>query len=286
MLPVVLGLSAATCIGVSNILAGTTARRLSPLMVGFWSQTTGIVWCALLLLLLRPPLLPGQIPAGLIAGLAGGVGVVLFYRAMTAGAISLVSPITACAVIFPVAYAVASGETLTLLAAGGLVAIIGGIVLTSLRPTPVRGDPPDTRISTDRRAVMLAMGAAVGFGLFFILIDFAPPASGWGALWTAVGVRCSGFAVQAALALLGRGKLSWPGHSMPAIALAGTLDLTALILISFGATTDAYGIVTALVSLYPVIVALLGFVFLGERLTRAQAIGATLAMAGVLLVSV
>ncbi len=116
MLPVVLGLSAASCIGVSNIVAGITARRVTPLMLGFWSQATGMVWCALLLFVLRPPLLPGQITAGLIAGLAGGVGMVLFYRAMTAGAISLVSPITACAVLFPVVYAIASGESITLLA--------------------------------------------------------------------------------------------------------------------------------------------------------------------------
>ena len=286
MLPVVLGLSAATCIGVSNIVAGITARRLTPLILGFWSQATGAVWCVLLLLVLRPPLLPGQIPVGLIAGLAGGAGMVLFYRSMTAGAISLVAPITACAVIFPVVYSLASGETLTFVASAGLVAIIAGIVLASLRLTPVHGDPPDTRISTDRRAIILAIGAAVGFGLFFILIDFAPPASGWGALWTASGVRCSGFAVQIALALLARRELAWPGPNLPAIALTGTLDLASLILISFGATTDAYGIVTALVSLYPVIVALIGFVFLGERLTRAQTIGATLAMAGVLLISV
>ena len=123
MLPIALGLGAATCIGFSNIVAGLTARRLTPLIVGFWSQATGMVWCALLLLVLRPPLLPGQIPAGLIAGLAGGVGMVLFYRAMTAGAISLVSPITACAVIFPVVYSIASGEALTLLAACGLVLV-------------------------------------------------------------------------------------------------------------------------------------------------------------------
>lgn len=286
MLPVVLGLSAASCIGVSNIVAGISARRLSPLTLGFWSQATGMVWCAFLLIVLRPPLLTGQIPAGLIAGLAGGVGMVLFYRAMTAGAISLVSPITACAVIFPVVYSIASGETLTLLSATGLVAILAGIVLASLRLTPVRGEPPDTRIATDRRAVLLAIGAAIGFGLFFILIAAAPPASGWGALWTASGVRFSGFAVQVALALIARKELAWPGHHLPATTVTGTLDLTSLILVSFGATTDAYGIVTALVSLYPVIVALLGFAVLGERLTRAQAIGATLAMAGVVLVSV
>ncbi len=286
MLPIALGLGAATCIGFSNIVAGTTARRLTPLIVGFWSQATGAVWCALLLLALRPPLLSGQIAGGLIAGLAGGAGIVLFYRSMAAGAISLVAPITACSVVFPVIYAIASGETPTLPVAAGFVAIIGGIVLASLRPTPVRGDPPASRISTDRRAVALAIGAAAAFGAFFILLDFAPPASGWGALWTAGAVRLSGFGVQIALALLGSRRLAWPGRYAPAVALAGTLDLTSLILISFGSTTDAYGIVTALVGVYPVIAALLGVVFLGERLTRVQATGATLAMAGVLLVSI
>jgi len=286
VLPVVLGLSAATCIGFSNIVAGITARRLTPLIVGFWSQATGAVWCVLLLVILRPPLVAGQISAGLIAGLAGGAGMVLFYQSMTTGAISLVAPITACSVVFPVIYAIASGETPTLAVSAGLVAIISGIVLASLRPTPVRGDPPDTRISTDRRAIALAIVAAAAFGAFFILIDFAPPVSGWGTVWTAGAVRLSGFTVQIALALFGPRRLAWPGRYAPAVALAGTLDLTALLLISFGAMTDAYGIVTALVGLYPVIVALLGVVFLGERLTRAQATGATLAMAGVLLVSV
>jgi drug/metabolite transporter (DMT)-like permease len=286
VLPVVLGLSAATCIGFSNIVAGLTARRLTPLIVGFWSQATGTVWCALLLLVLRPPLVSGQISGGLLAGLAGGAGIVFFYQSMTTGAISLVAPITACSVVFPVIYAIASGETPTLLVAIGLVTIIGGIVLASVRPTPVRGDPPDSRIATDGRAIALAIVAAAMFGAFFILLDFAPPVSGWGALWTAGGVRLSGFAVQIALALLGPRRLAWPGRYAPAVALAGTLDLTALLLISFGAMTDAYGIVTALVGLYPVIVALLGVVFLGERLTRVQATGATLAMAGVLLVSV
>ena len=286
MLPVVLGLSAATCIGFSNLVAGITARRLTPLIVGFWSQATGAAWCALLLLIFRPPLVPGQIPAGLIAGLAGGAGILLFYRSMAAGAISLVAPITACAVVFPVGYAIASGEALSLPVAAGLVAIISGILLASLRPTPVRGNPPDTRISTDRRAALLAIGAAIAFGAFFILIDFAPPASGWGALWTAGAVRCSGFGVQIAMTMLGPRRFAWPGHYAPAVALAGTLDLTSLILISFGSTTNSYGIVTALVGLYPVIAALLGVVFLGERLSRVQATGATLAMAGVLLVSV
>ena len=56
-------------------------------------------------------------------------------------------------------------------------------------------------------------------------------------------------------------------------------------LIGIGTMTNAYGIVTALVGLYPVVTALLGTIVLGERLTRLQATGATLAFVGVLLVS-
>ena len=286
MLPVVLGLSAAVSIGVANIAAGLASRRLTPLLAGFWAQATGATICTVLLLLLRPPLLPAQLPWGMIAGLAGGSGMVLFYRAMATGAISLVSPITACAVVFPVLYALASGESPTPLAAAGIVAIIGGIALVSVRPAPVLGDPTDTGFAADRGAIPLAVAAAVAFGAFFILIDLAPSARGWGTLWTAAAVRYSGFAVQLALVLTSRRRVAGPGRYTPAVLVAGTLDLFSLILISFGATTDAYGIVTALVGLYPVVAALIGVVALGERLTRIQASGATLAMAGVLLVSV
>jgi drug/metabolite transporter (DMT)-like permease len=286
VLPVALGLTAALSIGVSNIVAGLASRRLTPLTVGFWAQATGMVLCALLLLLLRPPLLAGQIPWGLIAGLAGGAGMVVFYRAMAVGAISLVSPITACAVVFPVLYSVASGENPTPLATAGIVAIIGGIVLASLQPAPVHGDPTDTGPAGDRRAITLAVLAAMLFGAFFILIDLAPAASGWGTLWTAAAVRCSGFSVQLLLVLLGPRRLASPGRYAPWVVLAGTLDLFSLILINFGATTDSYGIVTALVGLYPVVAMLLGVVALRERLTRIQTSGAVLAMAGVLLVSV
>jgi drug/metabolite transporter (DMT)-like permease len=286
VLPLGLGLGAAACIGVGNIAAGIASRRLGPLATGFWSQGIGATICALLLLLLRPPLVADQIPWGLLAGLAGGVGATLYYRSMAAGAISLVSPITACAVVIPVAYAIASGESLTPLTAAGIVAIIGGVVLASLQPAPVPGDPTDTGIAGDRRAVVFAVAAAVAFGIFFIVIDLAPQSGGWGTIWTTGAVRLSGFGVQAALVAFGPRRVSLPGRYAPAVAASSVLDLTSLILISFGAMTDAYGLVTALVGVYPVFTALIGVALLGERLTRIQASGATLAMAGVLLVSV
>ena len=286
MLPITLGLGSAACIGIADFAAGLASRRVSSLLVGFWSQASAVVMGAVLLLLLRPPMAPGQIPWGLAAGFGTGIGLALLYRAMSYGAISLVGPITACSIVFPVIFSLATGETVTPLAAAGIVSIITGVVLASLQPAPVIGDPTDTGLAGDRRAVTLAIFAAVAFGAFFILIGLAPQASGWGSLWTAGAARVTAFGVQAALVLTGPRTVSWPGRQGVIIAGAGILDQTSLVLVSIGAMTDSYGIVTALVGLYPVVMVLLGVVFLGERLTRIQASGASLAIAGVLLVSV
>jgi drug/metabolite transporter (DMT)-like permease len=238
----------------------------------------------LLLLVVRPPLVPGQALWGLAAGVATGAGLALMYRAMASGAISLVAPITACSVVFPVIYSLASGETLTPLTAAGIVAVIVGVVLVSLQPTPAIIDAARDG-GGDRQAIMLAIAAAVTFGVFFILIDLAPQADGWGTLWTAGPARLSAFAVQAGLVLLGPRRLVAPGRYTPHVMTAGALDQVSLILLGIGAMTNAYGIVTVLMGLYPVITALLGVILLRERLTPVQASGATLAMAGVLLVS-
>jgi drug/metabolite transporter (DMT)-like permease len=286
VLPIALGLGAAASVGAADFCAGIATRRISPLIVGFWTQGIGGIVIGCLIVLLRPPLAAGQIPWGLGAGLATGIGLALMYRAMAVGALSLVGPITACSVVFPVVYSVARGETLAPLAAAGVVAIISGVVLASLQPAPVVGDPTDTGIAGDRRAAALALAAMVGFGAFYILIDLSPQTGDWGTLWTVGSTRASAFGVQAVLLALGLRRISGPGRTFPLVAVAGVLDQTALVLIGLGARTDAYGIVTALAGLYPVVMVLLGTIVLGERLTRFQASGATLAITGVLLVSV
>jgi drug/metabolite transporter (DMT)-like permease len=282
MLPIALGLAAAACVGFGDFSAGVASRRLAPILVGFWAQGTALVLGGLLLLFMRPPLVAGQAPWGLAAGLATGVGLALLYRAMSVGAIALVAPITACSVVFPVVYAIAGGEAVTPLTVFGIVAIIAGVVLASLQPGPVRDDLVR---AADRRAVALAIVAAVAFGAFFIMIDVAPQAGGWGTLWTAGAARLSAFAVQVGLVLLGPRRLSGPGRYAPHVAAAGALDQASLVLLGVGAMTDAYGVVTVLMGLYPVITALLGVILLGERLTRMQTSGVTLALAGVMLVS-
>jgi drug/metabolite transporter (DMT)-like permease len=287
VLPVVLGLGSASCIGVADFIAGIASRRFPPLMVGFWVQLVALVLTAAMMALLRPPLdAPAQIAWGLAAGVGSGFGLLLLYRALAAGAMSLVAPIVACSVVLPVVFAIARGEVVTLLSGGGIAAVFAGIVLASLQPAPVPGDPTDTGKAGDRLAVGYAIGAALGFGLFLILIDIGATGSAAASLWTTSASRVTAFGVQVAVVLAGRRQIARPGRLLPALAAVAALDQGANVLLGLGAVTEAYGIVTILFGLYPVVTALLGTLLLGERLTRIQATGATLAVVGVMLVSV
>ena len=78
-----LALGSAALYGAADFLGGLAARRANTLAIVVMSQG-----CGLVLLVLSLPLLPEATPAardlawGGVAGLAGGVGVTLLYRAL------------------------------------------------------------------------------------------------------------------------------------------------------------------------------------------------------------
>ena len=122
-------LGSAALYGTTDFLGGLAARRAYTLAIVVTSQG-----CGLALLVLSLPLLPEATPAardlawGGVAGLAGGVGVTLLYRALAVGRMAVVAPTTAvCAVMIPVVTDVLPGERLPPLA-------ILGVTLSSLYP--------------------------------------------------------------------------------------------------------------------------------------------------------
>ena len=107
-----LALLAAAAYGAGDFLGGLVARRATTTGAVVVSQGFGLV-----LLLLGSPLLPAaqvtrtDVGWGAVAGLTGGVGVALLYRALSIGPMSIVAPVTAiCAVLVPVAAGAAFGE--------------------------------------------------------------------------------------------------------------------------------------------------------------------------------
>jgi drug/metabolite transporter (DMT)-like permease len=286
VLPVAIGLGAAACIGVADFVAGISSRRIAPLQVGFWVQLLALGVVAITLLVTRPAFALGPALWGLAAGIGSGIGVTLLYRALAAGAMSLVAPIVASGVVLPVVFSLLQGETLTPFSGSGVTAVFAGILLASVQPaTPGEGSAV-SRAGGERHAVLCAIGSALGFGMFLVLIDVGAAASAADSLWTTSASRITAFGIQALLVLLGPRAVVHPGPVLPGLVAIAVLDQAATVLLGFGAVTEAYGVVSILFGLYPVVTALLGAVILGERLTRLQGSGAILAVVGVMLVSV
>lgn len=149
-----LALGAALFYGGSDFLGGLAARRISTVVTVAVSQCAG-----LLLLFVMVPLLPDASPSradllwGVAAGVSGGLGVALLYRALAIGTMAIVAPITAvCAVIIPVVIAVALGERPTMLATLGIVLAIAAIALVSRGQPAGAADPREEEKSRSAAA--------------------------------------------------------------------------------------------------------------------------------------
>src|ERR1700674_3056276 len=107
-----LAIGSALLYGAADFTGGLATRRAGTIPVVALSQLSGLVLLALLL-----PLLPHASPSradllwGVCAGLTGGIGVALLYRALAIGKMAGVAPTTAvCAVAIPVLVSVLLGE--------------------------------------------------------------------------------------------------------------------------------------------------------------------------------
>ena len=99
------------------------------------------------------------------AGISGTVGLGALYRGMAVGAIGVVAPLSSASAVIPVGVGIATGERPSGLQLGGVAFALVGVVLASRERIEGR-----VRIAA---GVELALLAAAGFGLYFVLIDHA-----------------------------------------------------------------------------------------------------------------
>jgi drug/metabolite transporter (DMT)-like permease len=283
-----LGLSSGLCWGAADFFGGMQSRRLPALTVAFWSQVAGAVGLLLALAVLRAP--PGPIGAGigwgLVGGVASGCALVLFYRGLAEGTMSVVAPVSACGAIVPVAAALLTGDQPSALAGLGVLAAITGVVLVSrTRPLtpgrPARARRPG-RPWRPGRVLGMALGSALGFGLFYVFVDAGTTGSRGAPLWVIAGARASSLMMLSTIALVGRrSALRWPGRRIGPVALVGIGDTGANLLFAYAAITGNLAVVGVLGSLYPVATVVLARWLLGERLSGGQNAGVVLALTGV-----
>jgi len=217
---------------------------------------------------------------GFVAGLSGGIGVALLYRALAVGAMAVVAPTTAViAAMIPVLFAFALGERLRLVTWSGVALALIAIALVS---RPVRQNdskPGQTRALPPGFALALLSGVAVG--IFFLSLARTSTTAG---MWPLVAARIASIALFGLIALITGRTLRMSATPLATAVTGGALDMAANALYMIAARIGPLSVVVTLASLYPASTVLLARVVLGERLSVVQIGGIVCALAAVLII--
>jgi drug/metabolite transporter (DMT)-like permease len=276
-LAVLLALASSVVWGTADFGGGLVSRRLPTVTVTVLSQLAGFV--ALLVVFgLRAGGLDGRSFAlGLAAGAGGGIGLAAFYRALSLGTMSIVSPLVACGAVVPLVISLATGERPSAIALAGAAVALAGAVLASVEER--RGAARERA-----RAITLALVAAGALGLFTYFLGLGSREGS--ALSTLVGARVGSLTLLVALAAAMRAPLAVGRRMLLPVAAVGLCDVAANALFAAASGHGLLSIVAVLGSLYPVTTVVLAHLVLGERLTPLQLTGVAVALAGVAALSV
>jgi drug/metabolite transporter (DMT)-like permease len=281
---------AAAAWGVGDFAGGIATRLSSIATAVLLAQLVGLAASALFLAVSAEPMPgPEALLWGAAAGVAGAGGLGAFYLALSRGTMGLVAPMTALlAAAWPAAFVLLTGATVSVAALAGMAVALAAIVLISMPDRRFGGPVMPTYHGSRGREWLLVVGAALGFGGFFILVDASHDAGGavW---WPLFMVKLAGLASVLAVILvlmpLGRAPALRPGRAALLVGcLAGFGDLGGNLFFVLASSEGELAVVIVLTSLYPVVTALLARAFLHERLSPLRALGVGLAVVGVILI--
>lgn len=262
--------------GTSDFVAGFCSRRLPVRTLLIGSKITGLV-LAVVFLAVRSGPLPTGTRLLVLSAVAGALGVPamgLLYRAIRDGSLVLVAPVAAGAALVPVGWGLLHGERL---GAGGTVGAVAALAGMTLASWPSRQTAARER---RRSAVWCAAGAALGFGVYFVLLHEAAPADPYGA--TAYARIAGGLTALALFAATRHRATGGLPRALWALPVAvGVLETVGDGAFAVAASGAAIGSAAVVASLYPAVTVLLNTVLLRERIPAVHLCGVISALVGV-----
>lgn len=278
---VLMGLLAALCWGGTDFLVGINARAVGVKKAVFFGQLVGFIIMSLLLLCL-PKLsvqaanaYSGGWVAGFIASLFTVSGSLSLSRAFAIGKASIVAPLVTSYGVVTATLSWLSGETLSTTQLVGLGVCLAGVILATLSS---EGDEHKKHTST--QSVLYALFAALLYGgSFWLQGKYALPELGATAmLWLGYAVG-----LMSLTGMLVKEPLPFslpPMRYYSSLLGASFLNLGGFSTFALGATYGSVAIVTIISTLSGGVAAILGFLFLKERLQPVQVAGVLGVLAG------
>ena len=142
-----------------------------------------------------------------------------------------------------------------------------------------------SRDQASRSALLLALGAAVGFASWYLLID---QVADEGRLWVLIASRGASSVLLVAIVLATKARDGIPGLRpvLPFVVTAGILDVGANVFFVLARGDISVALAATISGLYPLFTMTLARLFLGERLPRLGFLAVVMAVAGTVLISV
>jgi drug/metabolite transporter (DMT)-like permease len=279
-----LGLAASFFWGASDFLGGLATRRAHVFLVVAVAHSLSLG-----LLLMIVEVMHSPIPAlryalfGLCAGVFGGVALILYYQALSLGAMGLTTAVTGLlTAVIPVVYSFVTQGSPKFSQIAGFLLAAAAIGLIAYVPA---GKPRPLGLG-------LAILAGLGFGVFLVVLKVG---GSRGLVWQLIFSRMASASLAIAVSLW---MLLRPGNDaiwrkearensfLWIAGSAGAIEAAGSLLYMRAAREGRLDVAAVLASLYPVVTILLAAWFLKERTTSSQALGMALALAAVVLVSI
>ena len=128
--------------GAADFLGGLASRKTSVFGVVALSQMVGLVALLALLPWLGGPVEAADLWWGAAAGLAGAAGLVVFFRTLARGVMSVIAPVTAVtAAAVPVLVGLLAGDRIGVWSAVGIGLALAAVVLVSAEGGLERAEP-------------------------------------------------------------------------------------------------------------------------------------------------
>jgi uncharacterized membrane protein len=272
--PILFGLLSALTWGAGDFNGGLAAKRSNPYGV---IAVAHIISLGLLLALI--PIIGEPVPPmqdwlwGGAAGLTGAVGLLLLYRALAEGRMSVAAPVSALlAAALPVLVGIFRDGNPGLWVLFGFVLALAAVWLVS------GGEGLAIRFDELRQPVI----AGISFGAFFIFMERASQTS---LLWPLVAIRLVSITSMLGYAIITRQPWLPKRESLVPIILSSILDTIGNAAYALSARTGRLDVAAVLGALYPGATVLLAWVFLKENISRIQTIGILLALGAIVMLT-
>ncbi len=277
---VLLALFASVAWGTGDFLGGLASRRAAALTVVLTTESVGVIVVLGLAFFVDGDPTARDLLLGAAAGLAGVAGLTMLFRGLSIGRASVVAPVSAVgSALIQVTWGLLHGEHPGGLALVGIVLALGAIGIVAGAAT----EGEATHHGRRAHELGYGLGAAVGFGLFLVIISETSDAAG---LWPLVTARLAPIAALLILLPILRKPLLVPRSVLPHAAAAGIADGAATVLLLVALRAGIITLVAPAANLYPAVTVLLARAIQHERIGRGPAIGLAVALVSIVLIAV